>query len=60
MTKPKLQYYDSKFEELLKTLKDKTRTGISAEVSLKPDVFFSYSWTNSEQAVKLGTRYLAV
>ncbi|XP_053405125.1 uncharacterized protein LOC123565346 [Mercenaria mercenaria] len=56
MTKPKLEYYNSKFEELLRTLKDKSEVDAETQASPKPQVFFSYTWVNSSQAVALGTR----
>ncbi|XP_060565876.1 uncharacterized protein LOC132724909 isoform X2 [Ruditapes philippinarum] len=56
MTKGKFQYYDSKFDELIKTLKDKSNVSTESDADPKPQVFFSYTWVNSAQAVTLGTR----
>jgi hypothetical protein len=57
MTKGKFQYYDSKFDELIKTLRDKSNVSTESDADPKPQVFFSYTWVNSAQAVTLGTRY---
>ncbi|WAR28668.1 PATS1-like protein [Mya arenaria] len=54
MTKPKLTHYDTKFDELVKTLNKKMNVRLDELV--KPAVFFSYSWVNSQHAVSLGTR----
>ena len=54
MTKPKFDYYDSKFGELLKALAGKTKKVV--DVSPTPSCFISYSWMNSAQAVALGTK----
>lgn len=54
MINAKRKVYKDKFDELLQDI-----TSVSkGQVEKKPDasVFVSYSWKNSHQAVKLGTK----
>ncbi|KAH3797655.1 hypothetical protein DPMN_151239 [Dreissena polymorpha] len=60
MIKSKLSHYESKFEELMKTLEKKMDIRLRDKSIPHPEVFFSYSWVNSQQAVTLGTRYSIV
>ena len=55
MTNAKKPNYSTKFEELFKSLNEKTNRSVGAETET-PSVFFSYSWVNSAKAVSLGTR----
>ena len=55
MTNAKKPNYSTKFDELLKSLNEKTNRSVGTEADT-PSVFFSYSWVNSAKAVSLGTR----
>ena len=58
MTRSKREMYPAKFEELLTALSKRTNKEIGVKAT--PSCFFSYTWVNSQRAVKLGTRYCLI
>ncbi|KAL3867198.1 hypothetical protein ACJMK2_044420, partial [Sinanodonta woodiana] len=56
MTNDKLPHYQSKFDELLAAIHEKTNQ--MSDLTQTAPCFLSYTWVNSKTAVDLGTRYI--
>ena len=54
MITSKKDMYKSKFDELVNAISSKTNRTVG--VAPVPSCFFSYTWVNSNMAVKLGTK----
>ena len=59
MINSKLGVYSTKLDELIKTVESRMKRRINAAGPASP-CFFSYTWVNSHQAVKAGTRLLSI